>query len=211
MDYLTYFTSGKTAAITKDLIGRPLTYNDGSQCLGGYIVEAEAYLGKKDRAAHSYGGHRSPANEGLYREGGTIYIYAQRQYFFFNVATQEYNEPQGILIRAIQPVWGLDQMVKNRGGKSGVLLTSGPAKMMQAFGIHDKKWNLHTLTDSPFQIDLNDQHQRRAKQIKTSARIGVSQSEREWANKKLRYYVAGNPYVSQMKKRDYQSDYGWEQ
>lgn len=49
--------------------------------LGGYIVEAEAYMGKKDRAAHSYGGRRSPANEGLYGKGGTIYIYAQRQYF----------------------------------------------------------------------------------------------------------------------------------
>ena len=209
MNYSTYFTNQSTAAITKDLIGRPLTYNDGQNIMGGYIVEAEAYLGVKDRAAHSYGGHRSPANEGLYRKGGTIYIYAQRQYFFFDVATQEYNEPQGVLIRAIEPVWGIEQMIKNRAGKNGVLLTNGPAKMMQAFGIHSKKWNLHFLSDSPFKIDLDDNHKKWAKEIKTSARIGVSQSELEWANKKLRYYVAGNPYVSRMKKSAYQAGNGW--
>ena len=100
-------------------------------------------------------------------------------------------------------------MIKNRAGKNGVLLTNGPAKMMQAFGIHDKKWNLHFLSDSPFKIDLDDNHKKWAKEIKTSARIGVSQSELEWANKKLRYYVAGNPYVSRMKKSAYQTDNGW--
>ena len=145
MDYAEYFTNRPTDEITRDLIGRPLTFNNGTEKLGGYIVEAEAYIGKLDRAAHSYGGRRSPSNEGLYRTGGTIYIYAQRQYFFFDVACQEENEPQGVLIRAIDPAWGIDTMVKNRNGKSGVLLTNGPAKMMQAFGIHDKNWNLHFL------------------------------------------------------------------
>jgi len=135
MDYTTYFTQNTTDKITKDLIGRPLIFNNGEK-LGGYIVEAEAYMGKKDRAAHSYAGRRSQANEGLYRRGGTIYIYSQRQYFFFDVACQEENEPQGVLVRAIEPIWGIDTMIKNRSGKQGVLLTNGPAKMMQAFGIH---------------------------------------------------------------------------
>ena len=166
-------------------------------------------MGKDDRAAHSYGGHRSPANEGLYRRGGTIYIYAQRQYFFFDVACQEENEPQGILIRAIEPVWGIDTMIKNRNGKSGVLLTNGPAKMMQAFGIHDKNWNLHFLSDSPFIIDLEDKHRKPAQEIIADKRVGINQSDPIWANKKLRYYVAGNPYVSDMKKRNYAKNNGW--
>lgn len=51
-------------------------------------------------------------------------------------------------------------MIKNRHGKDGVLLTNGPAKMMQAFGIHDKNWNLHFLSDSPFAIDLDDRHKK---------------------------------------------------
>lgn len=209
MNYLTYFTNNSTEKISADLLGRPLTYSGSGHILGGYIVETEAYLGKRDRAAHSYGGRRSPANEGLYRCGGTVYIYAQRQYFFLNVATQEKDEPQGILIRAIEPIWGIDQMVANRAGKSGVLLTNGPAKVMQALGIQDKTWNLHFLCDSPFAIDLDNAHKKVAKHVATSQRIGVNQSELEWANKKLRYFVAGNPYVSRMKKRDYCSDNGW--
>ncbi|BDR59860.1 DNA-3-methyladenine glycosylase [Lactobacillus xylocopicola] len=210
MDYSTFFTNRSTTEITADIIGRPLTYTAGSQTMGGYIVEAEAYLGKEDRAAHSYGGHRSLANEGLYRSGGTIYLYAQRQYFFFNVATQAGNEPQGILIRAIEPVWGIEQMLVNRHGKGGVLLTNGPAKMMQAFGIHDLSWNLHSLQASPFTIELDSSHQRPARQIVRSPRIGVNQSEREWADKPLRFYVAGNPYVSRMKKRNWRTDHGWQ-
>lgn len=210
MNYSEYFTKQKTDEITRDLIGRPLTFINHGKKLGGYIVEAEAYMGKKDRAAHSYGGRRSPANEGLYRKGGTIYIYSQRQYFFFDVACQEENEPQGVLIRAIEPVWGINEMIKNRGGKSGILLTNGPAKMMQAFGIHSRNWDLHFLAESPFAIDLNDQHKKEAKEIIASARVGINQSDPIWTKKKLRYYVAGNPYVSKMKKREMQEDHGWQ-
>lgn len=209
MDYSNYFTNHSTEAITQDLIGRMLTFNDGTQKLGGYIVEAEAYVGKEGRAAHSYGGRRSQANEGLYRAGGTIYIYAQRQFFFFDVATQEENEPQGVLIRAIEPTLGLDTMKKNRNGKDGVLLTNGPAKMMQAFGIHSRKWDLHPLANSPFAIDLNNKNKRIPKKIVASKRIGINQLDPEWSNKPLRYYVAGNPYVSNMKKRNYDKKSGW--
>lgn len=207
MDYSTYFSARTTDYIAKDLIGRMLTFNNGQEELGGYIVEAEAYMGKNDRAAHSYGGHRSAANEGLYGKGGTIYIYAQRQYFFFDVATQAKDEPQGVLIRAIEPALGIETMIKNRSGKNGVLLTNGPAKMMQAFGIHDKNWNLHFLSDSPFKIDLD--HKRAAKQVLAAKRVGIKQSDPLWANKKLRFYVAGNPYVSDMKKRNYAPNNGW--
>ena len=100
-------------------------------------------------------------------------------------------------------------MIKNRNGKSGVLLTNGPAKMMQAFGIHDKNWNLHFLSDSPFIIDLEDKHRKPAQEIIADKRVGINQSDPIWANKKLRYYVAGNPYVSDMKKRNYAKNNGW--
>lgn len=209
MDYKTYFTNQSTDQIARDLLGRTLTFN-GQEKLGGYIVETEAYMGKKDRAAHSYGGHRSPANEGLYQKGGTIYIYAQRQYFFFNIACQAENEPQGVLIRAIEPLWGTKTMIKNRSGKQGILLTNGPAKMMQAFGIHNRQWNLHFLSNSPFAIDLDDRNKKAANKIVATPRIGINQSDPYWANQKLRYYVAGNPYVSNMKKRAMMQDHGWQ-
>lgn len=209
MNYSSYFTNRSTDEIAKDLIGRPLTYTYKDEKLGGYIVEAEAYMGKKDRAAHSYNGRRSQANEGLYRTGGTIYIYSQRQYFFFDVSCQEENEPQGILVRAIEPVWGLETMKKNRNGKDGVLLTNGPGKMMQALGIHNRHWDLHFLSDSPFAIDLDDNHKKIAQEIIAGPRVGINQSDPTWANKPLRYYVAGNPYVSDMKKRAYDKNNGW--
>ena len=136
-------------------MGRTLSFNNGNELLSGTIVEAEAYVGVKDRAAHSYGGRRSQANEGLYRPGGSLYIYSQRQYFFFDVACQAEGEPQGVLIRAIDPLTGIDTMIKNRNGKTGPLLTNGPGKMMQAFGITSRKWDLARLEDSPFDIDIN--------------------------------------------------------
>lgn len=207
MTYYDFFTGRPTAEICQDLLGRALTFEGPQGKLGGYIVEAEAYLGTKDRAAHSYGGRRSQANEGLYCPGGSLYIYSQRQYFFFDVACQEEGEPQGVLVRAIEPIWGIEQMEANRGGKSGVLLTNGPGKMMQALGIDSRKWDLAKLEDSPFAIDLTEK--KAAKEIIAAPRIGISQADPAWAKKKLRYYVAGNPYVSDMKKKDYDQGHGW--
>ena len=173
MNYEDFFTNRSTSEISKDLLGRTLSFNNGNEILSGTIVEAEAYVGVKDRAAHSYGGRRSQANEGLYRPGGSLYIYSQRQYFFFDVACQAAGEPQGVLIRAIDPLTGIDTMIKNRNGKTGPLLTNGPGKMMQALGITSRKWDLARLEDSPFDIDIN--HKRKIEEITALPRVGISQ------------------------------------
>lgn len=208
MDYNNFFINRPTPEIAKDLLGRTLSYNNGSEILSGTIVEAEAYVGPKDRAAHSYGGHRSPANEGLYGPGGTLYIYAQRQYFFFDVATQEKDTGEGVLIRAIDPISGIDTMIKNRHGKDGVLLTNGPAKLMQAFGVTSRKWDCHPIAESPFDIDLSSK--KKIKKIAAVPRIGINQSDPLWAQKPLRFIVSGNPYVSDMKKKDIDPDFGFD-
>ena len=207
MNYDSFFKNRPTTEIARDLLGRTLSFNNGNEILSGTIVETEAYLGQKDRAAHSYNGRRSSANEGLYRSGGTLYIYAQRQYFFFDVATQEENIPEGVLVRAIDPIAGIKTMEKNRHYKTGILLTNGPAKMMQAFGIDSRKWDLHSLEDSPFDIDLD--HKKSIQEIKAVPRIGINQSDPYWAQKELRYIVAGNPYVSDMKKKDFRKNHGF--
>lgn len=98
-------------------------------------------------------------------------------------------------------------MLKNRGGKDGVLLTNGPAKLMQAMGIKSRNWDLAPLADSPFVIDLTEK--KPAKEIIASPRIGIVQADPAWAQAPLRYYVAGNPYVSGMKKRDWVDEHGW--
>lgn len=208
MNYSEFFTNRPTAEIAKDLLGRTLSFNNGKEVLAGTIVETEAYLGPNDRAAHSYNGRRSQANEGLYCPGGHLYIYSQRQYFFFDVATQEKDNPQGILVRAIEPITGLETMIKNRHGKDGVLTTNGPGKMMQAFGIDSRKWDLVALEDSPFSIDLN--HKRPIEKILALPRVGINQSDPKWAQEKLRFIVAGNPYVSDMKKKDMKITHGFD-
>ncbi|QNQ81057.1 DNA-3-methyladenine glycosylase [Lactobacillus sp. PV034] len=207
MNYDSFFKNRPTEIIAQDLLGRTLSFNNGKEILSGTIVETEAYLGQKDRAAHSYNGRRSQANEGLYRSGGTLYIYAQRQYFFFDVATQEENIPEGVLIRAIDPISGIKTMEANRNHKTGILLTNGPAKMMQAFGIDSRKWDLHSLAQSPFDIDLN--HKKPIEEIKAVPRVGINQSDPYWAKKELRYIVAGNPYVSDIKKKDFKKNHGF--
>jgi DNA-3-methyladenine glycosylase len=207
MTYEEFFQGRPTAEIAQALLGHSLTIQTKQGKLGGWIVETEAYVGTRDRAAHSYGGRRSQANEGLYRAGGTLYIYAQRQYFFFDVATQAAGTPEGILVRAIEPVWGIAAMTHNRHGKAGRLLTNGPAKMMQAFGIDSRHWDLHPLADSPFTIDL-DRH-KRPRQVLDLPRIGIVQADPIWAQKPLRFVVAGNPYVSDIKQRQILSDHGW--
>ncbi|CCI81438.1 DNA-3-methyladenine glycosylase [Lactobacillus hominis] len=207
MDTNSFFINRPTAEIARDLLGRTLSFDNGQEILSGTIVEAEAYVGVKDRAAHSYNGRRSQANEGLYRAGGTLYIYSQRQYFFFDVATQKEDEPQGVLIRAIEPETGIETMIKNRHGKIGTLLTNGPGKMMQAFGITSRKWDLHRLEDSPFAIDLNNKKD--IEKIIALPRVGVSQADPYWAKKNLRFIVSGNPYVSDIKKKDIKENHGF--
>ena len=114
-----------------------------------------------------------------------------------------------MLIRAIEPVSGIKQMETNRHGKTGVLLTNGPGKLMQAFGITSRKWDLHDMNDTPFAIDLNDQHKKIAREIIAAPRVGINQSESKWAQAPLRFFPQGNPYVSDMKKRDYDKNHGW--
>ena len=187
--YTSFFKSATTPELARQLLGKTLTYQTLNGLVGGLIVETEAYVGAQDRAAHSFGNRRTPSNEGLYGPGGSLYIYSQRQYFFFDIATQEQDNPEGILIRAIQPTLGLEIMEQNRQ-KHGFDLTNGPGKLMQAFGVTDKSENLRKLAESRFAIDFKNY--RIPEEIIATPRIGISQAEPYWAEIPLRFVVAGN-------------------
>lgn len=109
MNYEDFFTKRSTSEISKDLLGRTLSFNNGNEILSGTIVEAEAYVGVKDRAAHSYGGRRSQANEGLYRRGGSLYIYSQRQYFFLMSLVKKLENHKEFLFGRLSPLPALIQ------------------------------------------------------------------------------------------------------
>ena len=202
-----YFNKDTTAELTKDVLGHELIYRSLKGIVSGIIVEAEAYLGAKDSAAHAFKGHRSAANEALYEDPGTIYIYTLRGHYMLDVATQKNGEPQGILIRGIEPLKGKKIMLNNRT-KHGFDLTNGPAKLTEAMGIDSKELNMKPMDGSPLTISLT--RIKEPSKISASARVNVS-TRGDWTEKPLRYYVAGNPYVSKMRKRDMdETNYGWE-
>ncbi|MHA8263531.1 DNA-3-methyladenine glycosylase [Lactobacillaceae bacterium Melli_B3] len=201
-----FFDHRPTEQIAADCLGRKLTYESPDGTMAGYIVETEAYLGQFDSTAHAFKGRRTKANEPLYGQPGTVFVYSMHGQFLFNVITQAVDVPQGILIRAIEPCAGIDLMQHNRG-KTGPALTNGPGKLMRAFGPLGKQWNERFVNTVPFKIDLNAK--RAIQQVATSARIGVNQDGHS-ASLPLRFYVVGNPYVSGMLKRNVRNDHGWQ-
>ncbi|WP_429970423.1 DNA-3-methyladenine glycosylase [Fructilactobacillus sp. Tb1] len=193
-----FFSDGTTDEISKKLLGKLLVYHSPAGIMSGYIVEIEAYLGTKDTTAHAYNGRRTPSNEALYGVPGTVYIYSIHSRLCLDVATRAKDIPEGILIRAIQPVQGLELMEANRA-RHGFDLTNGPGKLMEALGITNKDMNLLEFGDTNLDIDLV--HSKTPERIISTGRIGVS-TQGSWSEKPYRFYVAGNPYVSKMLKRD---------
>lgn len=205
-DYQRFFTDRSTPAIARDLLGRTLIYNGSQGPLGGLIVETEAYLGENDSASHAYGGRRTGYTESLYGNPGDIYIYQIRSHYCFDVVVQDAEEPQGILIRAIEPTIGVEQMQSNRG-LQGINLTNGPGKLVQALGIHDRQLDGQSMADAPLKINLDSK--RDPMTVVSGPRIGVNQHGVN-AQENLRFFVNKNPYVSKMRKRDADLvNHGW--
>ena len=200
-----YFTGRSTTDIAQSLLGTTLLYRTPEITVGGFIVETEAYLGTNDTAAHAFKGRRSAFSEPLYRGPGTLYIYRLRANYLLDIVTQPAEIPEGVLIRSIEPSRNPAQLVKNRG-KNGVLVTNGPGKLMQALGIQDQAMNLMPINDSQLAIDLGERKVPR--QILAVPRVGVNPDAAS-GQLPLRFVVSGNPYLSDIKKRDWQSDHGW--
>lgn len=200
------------ATLAQRLLGCVLVrlLDDGTR-VGGVIVETEAYLGVPDKASHAFGGRRTPRNEAMYGPPGTAYVYfTYGMHYCFNVVCASQGDPQAVLIRALEPVAGLDHMrrlrsaerrASRRGSGAGgeldqTLLCSGPARLCQALSV-DRALNGHDLVVGR---DLwIEPPARRSSglggEIVAARRIGVDYAG-EWAAELLRWLVAGNPHVS---------------
>ncbi len=192
---LTFYTRKNVLVIAKDLIGKVLVHDDGRCRTAGRIVETEAYDGVIDRASHAYAGRRTARNEVMYAEAGTAYVYiCYGMHHLFNVVTNQKDIPHAVLIRALEPVEGLAQMLKRRKKKKpDHLVTRGPGSLSVAMGITVKQNGHSLLSDDLFIAD--DGWKAPAKAIAASHRIGV-ESSGEAATYPYRFYVKGNPYVS---------------
>lgn len=195
MDYI-HVSTVETA---KDLLGQLLIYRkSATEVYSGYIVETEAYIGIKDEGCHAFGGNRTPKMMSLYKTGGTIYLYTMHTQLLLNIVTREKDNPQGVLIRALEPKDNLQQMERNRG-KDGVLVTNGPGKLTQAIAL-ERTLNGTQLSCETLWID--ESKRRIPQNIIVTPRIGIP-NKGTWTTDPLRFYVAGNRYVSLLPKKSW--------
>ena len=191
-----FSTDAKTLA--RRLIGTSLVrqLSDGTQLMGT-IVETEAYLGIHDRAAHSYGGRRTPRNESMYAKAGTGYVYLiYGMYHCVNVVCGDVDEPTAVLIRALEPTHGLKAMALNRPkARRERDLCSGPGKLCQALQINREFDGIDLSVHEELFIAQLDSHPDQYRDIITAPRIGIDYAE-DWAEKPLRYCLKNNPNVS---------------
>lgn len=200
-----FYTGRPTEDIARDLLGHELIYTTPAGTMSGWIVETEAYLGEKDTAAHAFNGRYTAANAALYDAPGTIYIYVLRGYYMLDVATQAAGTPQGILIRGLEPHQGINLMRQHRP-KPDPDISNGPGKLTAALGLQSKALNRTMLGAQ--NLTITPTATRIPAAVNATARVGVSDGS--WQNRPLRYVVAGNPYVSASRKRDWDRiNHGW--
>lgn len=181
------FFDRKTDVVARALLGTYLVCRTPRGIISGKIVETEAYH-ENDPASHSYRGE-TPRNRPMFGPPGYAYVYfTYGMHWCFNVVTESDGTAGAVLIRAVEPVRGIPLMIKNRHNKDIRILTNGPAKLTQAFGI-DKKYNGKDLTKGPLGIYYKEEE--KFKIVRTK-RIGISQAEHAM----LRFYIKGNSFIS---------------
>jgi DNA-3-methyladenine glycosylase len=183
-----------TVAVARALLGCVLWRRIGRTLLAARLVETEAYLGANDMASHARRGLRSPRNESMYLEGGHAYVYfTYGMHWCMNVVTGEADVAEAVLLRAAEPLRGIESMRKRRPkAKRDRDLTNGPAKLCAAMSIDEN------LDGAPLDGDLLWLERGEGvaeEEIAVSPRIGVDYAgDAAWWP--LRFFVRGSDYVS---------------
>jgi DNA-3-methyladenine glycosylase len=180
--------------VARALLGCLLVHERGGERLVLRLVETEAYLGAPDRASHAWGGRRTARNESLYLPGGHAYVYfIYGMYDMLNVVTRPAGCPEAVLLRALEPLEGIEAMRALRhSARRNRDLASGPGKLCRALGI-TRRLNGTDLLGPELWIEPGGL--RRGEHIGRGPRIGVDYAGRD-ALRPLRFYIEGNPHVS---------------
>lgn len=187
------FYKGPTTAVAKRLLGQNLVRIINGKRLSGRIIEVEAYLGAKDKACHTFGGRKTKRNEAMYLHAGHAYIYMiYGMYHCLNIVTRDAENPEAVLIRALEPVEGINAMAANRGTVDLKNIANGPGKLCSALKI-DRRLNGISLQSDQIFIEKGSKISRNM--ISAAPRIGVHYAE-EAALWPLRYYVNDSVFVS---------------
>lgn len=188
-----FYLNEDVIQVAKDLLGKVIITKIDDITTSGIITETEAYAGITDKASHAYGGRRTNRTEVMYAKGGVAYVYlCYGIHHLFNVVTNAKDLPHAVLIRAIEPVKGIDAMLQRRKKtKLQPQLTSGPGAMSMALGIHTSHTGLSLakgiITIHDEGINVED--------IVATTRIGVDYAKED-ALLPYRFYVAGNKFIS---------------
>ncbi|MFN0021006.1 MAG: DNA-3-methyladenine glycosylase [Pirellulaceae bacterium] len=204
------FYDRPSAKVARDLLGRLLWRETAEGKCGGRIVEVEAYEGATDSAAHSYRG-QTPRNASMFGPPGHAYVYAIHSRWCVNVVTEPEGVATAVLIRAIEPLIGLELMAKRRSesllarrqrlavrNSAAELiipprdLCRGPARLCEALAINRQQDGLDLTLGREIWIEDDPQFKLSHKMVRRSPRIGISTAQ----EKLLRFFVTDSPFVS---------------
>jgi len=185
------FYKRDTVSVAHDLLGKNLVRRLADSLLIGRIVETEAYRGSDDPASHSFRG-MTKRNEVMFGKPGKAYVYfTYGNHYCLNIVIEEEGVPAAVLIRAIEPLEGIEEMRKNRGVENILEIASGPGKLTRAFQI-TKSENGSDVTKMSSLLTLCEAIENQQFEIVKTTRIGIKvATELPW-----RFYIRGNPYIS---------------
>lgn len=183
------FCARPAAVLARELLGAKLRSTVGGRVVSGRVVETEAYLGLDDPASHAARRiGRTARNESMFGAAGTAYVYLiYGMHWCLNVVAAVEDDPQAVLVRAVEPIEGRDAMTERRGRARD--LTNGPGRLSRAFGI-DGSLDGHDLSRAP--LELLPAEPVPAAEIRSSGRVGIREA-RDWA---LRFYLDESPHLS---------------
>ena len=184
------FFARDTISVARDLLGCVLETSLAGKVTAGRIVEVEAYLGARDPAAHTYENRKTERNAAMFGPAGTAYVY--RSYgihWCMNVVTERRGQPTAVLLRALEPLLGLDHMATRRGQRKERILCAGPGRLCQALAV-TSEYDGKPLQRRP--LRLLGVESRPDIEIGASGRIGISKAS-DWP---LRFYIVGSRWLS---------------
>lgn len=185
----------RTELVARDLLGCLLVRQSNGTRLSGRIVEAEAYRGEEDLACHAKAG-RTKRTEIMYGLPGFAYVYfTYGMHWMLNVVAEKEGFPAAVLIRAVEPVEGIEVMRRLRGMDEISLLCKGPGRLTQAMAIQRAENGLDFCEKASF-LRIEPGIKPKDREIIASPRIGLGKTPEPWLSKLWRFHIRGNSFVS---------------